>query len=205
MNDRTCHCNDAYHWFLTTWGQENSYTPKCVFNIRLRIPDVLIISRLCSFVLGPHLCDLRPVVLSLWLRLPPAGCLGQRSDPSRGSLLTAGISAAYADCGPPPPPLHSASLFACCFFSILLNFHFGICWCEGSPAIPTIPYFSGAFPNPSVGRSTLSLLTSCDSVYGCLWPLAAPQTVFFVKPHLDLESLRGKRNKILCICLKNFY
>lgn len=90
MNDRTCHCNDACRWFLTTWGQDNSYTPKCVFSIRLRIPDVLILSRLCSFVLGPHPCDLRPIlglrclapVFSLWLRLPPAGCLGQRSDPS---------------------------------------------------------------------------------------------------------------------------
>lgn len=123
--------------------------------------------------------------------------------PFCGSPLKVGISAAYADCG--PPPLHSLSLFVCCFFSILLNIHFGICWCGGSPAILTTPYFSVAFPNPNVGRSTLSLLTSCDSVYGCLWPLAAPQTVFPVKPHLDLALLRGKRNTILYICLKNFY
>lgn len=52
VNDLACPCDEAHHWFSSTWGQQNACSPKFAFNIRLRTFDVLIFPRLCSFVLG---------------------------------------------------------------------------------------------------------------------------------------------------------
>ena len=130
VNDLACPCDEAPHWFLSTWGQQNACSPKFAFNIRLRTLDVLIFPRLCSFVLGSASVwpegdkGLRFLALSFLsgqhrLCLLPWSLL--LAFPG-SALLTVWISAASAGCGPLPIP-HSLFLsFFCCFLSILLNF-----------------------------------------------------------------------------------
>lgn len=61
VNDLACPCDEAYHWFSTTWGQENACTPKFAFAIRLRTLDVLIFLKTMFFCVRVSVCDLRAI------------------------------------------------------------------------------------------------------------------------------------------------
>lgn len=169
VNDLACPCDEAHHWFSSTWGQQNACSPTFAFNIRLRTLEVLIFPSVYSCVLGfPSVWPegdkgLRflALVFSLWIRLPLLAAAVIASGPSRVSPSRSLNLCCFCWLWPSPHPSLSFSLFCCCFFSILLNFPpWNVCVEAGvTDTSPGAPQFfpPRALSNPDIGGQLLAI------------------------------------------------
>lgn len=177
VNDLACPCDEAHHWFSSTWGQQNACSPKFAFNIRLRTLDVLIFPRLCSFVLGsPSVWPegdkgLRflALVFSLWIALPLLAAMVIASDPSRVTPSHSLNLCCFCWLWPSPHPALSFSFFLLLFLLYPVEFSTLECLCGGwfhryITRGSTIPFSSPRVQsNPDIGGQLLAiwLLVKC--------------------------------------------
>ena len=139
VNDLACPCDEAHHWFSSTWGQQNVCSPKFAFNIRLRTLDVLIFPRVCSFVLGsPSVWPegdkgLRflALVFYFWIRWPLLAAMVIAFGPSRVSPFHSLNLYWFCWLWPSPHPSLSFSFFLLLFLLYPVEFSTLACLCGG--------------------------------------------------------------------------
>lgn len=189
LNDLACHYDDAYHWFFRKMHTYQNLDS---------VPCVLVLSRLCSFVVGPSsvwpkadcwvkvpgtcFFSLDKIASSLlsWSLLLTLSASALLTVPQFGSLLLLAMGLS--------PPLTLFFFLSLCLLFLLYLVEFpslGFLSVEAgvtdiSPAIPTLLCLSlGALPNPKVGSQPL---TCWLLLWQCLWLVIAT----FLSPKLYL-------------------